>query len=223
MIDPINITNYKLTVPELEEHILWWVCAAGKNGVVAARSFHKFIWNSFSIFTYARHSPSLTSFGVVNLVLNRPYGLETLAHMMRGAGIGAYNQKSVTFKLLASSALNLQTCTIEELMQIRGIGPKTARAFIVHSRPHQRYAILDTHLLKFLRHQGIMAPDKPPTPKKYLELEQAFLRLVDLGGLEVADLDLAIWNHYRETPEVKFDLEGYINDYHQFCTIGCSC
>lgn len=224
MIDPINITNYKLTVPQLEEHILWWVCAAGKNGVVAAKSLSKFLWNAHSIFTYTRHAPALTSFEIVRLVLNRPYGIETLAHMMKGAGIGAYTQKSNTFRLLAmAEKLDLKTVSVEALMAFKGIGPKTARAFVVHSRPQQRYAILDTHLLKFLRHQGIMAPDKPPTPKKYLELEQAFLRIVDLGGLEVADLDLAIWNHYRETPEVKFDLEGYINDYHEFCTIGCSC
>jgi hypothetical protein len=45
MINPTNITNYNLTTAELEEHLLFWVCAAGKNGVVAASNLDKFLKN----------------------------------------------------------------------------------------------------------------------------------------------------------------------------------
>ena len=43
MIDPNGITNYNLTDEQLEEHILFWVCAAGKNGTTAARCLDKFL------------------------------------------------------------------------------------------------------------------------------------------------------------------------------------
>lgn len=216
MVNPEKISNFNLTVPELEENILFWVCAAGKNGVTAARCLSKFLWDSAVIYN-PYNSFVFNIFDTVRLVLRRPYGIETLAHSMRNAGIGCYNQKAMTFKLLVSSALNLQTCTVDELMAIKGIGPKTARAFLVHTRPAQKFAVIDTHLLKFFRHQGIMAPKSTPSGKKYGELERAYLNICDLRGLETADLDLAIWNHYRTKPSEAFDLERYTNDYHQRC------
>ena len=37
MIDPSNITNFNMNKNELEEVILFWVMAAGKNAKVASR------------------------------------------------------------------------------------------------------------------------------------------------------------------------------------------
>lgn len=213
MVDPINITNYNLTKEQLEETILFWVCAAGKNGVTAAKSLDNLL-NKLKA-RFGEHSP---------FILIDKVGMHAaLADLMKESGIGCYNAKAITFAQLVSSAIDLRECTVDELMRIKGIGPKTARAFIVHSRPNQRVAALDTHLLKFLRHQGIITPKSTPTGKKYLELEAAFLSICDIRGLNYADTDLEIWKHYRENPEVKFDIERYTNDYHQYCTIGCSC
>lgn len=213
MIDPTKITNYNLTVPQLEETILWWVCAAGKKGIPAAKALDKLLNTLFH--EYGGKTP----FEHIRYTKTG-----NLAFHMKESGIGNYTQKSNTFHLLAASNLNLQTCSLQELLSIKGIGPKTARAFLVHSRPNQKVAALDTHLLKFLRHQGIMAPKStPPSGKKYFSLESAFISICDLRGLSYADTDLAIWNHYRQNPTVPFDIESYTNDYHQFCTIGCSC
>lgn len=41
MIDPTNITDYNLSKEKLEEVILFWVCAAGKNGVTATKSLER--------------------------------------------------------------------------------------------------------------------------------------------------------------------------------------
>lgn len=223
MIDPKRITDYKLSLPQLEERILWWVCAAGKNGVAAANSIQKFLDKlRTDLVSYNTNPFSL----IANFLLpyTREVGKQKLAERMKEAGIGCYNNKAETFIQLASSAINLQTCTIDELTAIKGIGPKTARAFIMHSRPNQKMAALDTHLLKFLRDQGITAPKSTPSsPTKYKILEIAYLNICGLRGLDAADLDLAIWNHYRETPNIPFDIEEYTNDYHQYCSIGCSC
>lgn len=207
MVNPEKISNFNLSVPELQENILFWVCAAGKNGVTAAKSLDKLLN------TLKDRYGDFTPFGLVDIA----YYHGQLPNYMKNSGIGCYNNKAVTFQLLASSAIDLQTCKVDELMAIKGIGPKTARAFLVHTRPAQKFAVIDTHLLKFLRHQGIMAPKSTPNGKKYNELEKAYLSICELRGLEVADLDLAIWNHYRTKPSKAFDLEGYTNDYHQRC------
>lgn len=212
MINPEKISNFNLTTPELEENILFWVCAAGKNGMTAAKSLNKMLKFLGDMFSH-----HLSPFELLREATCRDREHGSLPGLMKLCGIGCYNNKAETFKLLVSAALNLKTCTVDELMAIKGIGPKTARAFLVHTREAQKFAVIDTHVLKFLRHQGIMAPKSTPSGKKYNELEQVFLTICHLRGLDVADLDLTVWNHYRATPSVSFDLERYTNDYHQRC------
>lgn len=117
---------------------------------------------------------------------------------MKSAGIGCYSQKAITFMQLAESNLNLKSCGVEDLEKIKGIGPKTARCFLIHSRPNQRLAGLDTHILKYLREKGIDAPLSTPPAKKYKKLEQEFIKLADNAGKSVAEFDLEIWLTYRE-------------------------
>lgn len=92
---------------------------------------------------------------------------------------------------------NADLLDLEDLEAIPGIGPKTARCFLIHSRPDQQYAGLDTHVLKFLRDKGHEVPASTPTGKKYKELEKVFLQYAAESGMTVADFDLAIWNQYR--------------------------
>ena len=182
-VDPDKITEYDSSVPELELRILFWVCAAGKNGNTAARCLQSLLnkWKALG------RSP----FAIVRNIPN-------LAQEMKESGIGCYGNKSKTFIQLANSCINLKTCTVDDLEDIYGIGPKTARCFLIHSRPNQRLAGLDTHVLKYLREQGIDAPTSTPTGKKYRELELQFLALADKAGKSVADFDLEIWLSYRK-------------------------
>lgn len=182
-VDPDDVTNYKCTTPELELHILFWVCAAGKNGNAAARGLQKLLekWKRLG----------RTPFAIVRKI---PF----LAQEMKLAGIGCYNNKSVTFLQLAKSNLDLGACSVEDLECIKGCGPKTARCFLIHTRPNQRLAGLDTHALKYLRVNGIDAPKSTPTGRKYRELEQEFLKLADKSGKSIADFDLEIWLSYRK-------------------------
>ena len=187
MIDPTNITNYNLTVPELEEHILWWVCAAGKNGVVAAKCLDKLLKN-LRAFRDKRYSP----FDLVKYC-----DVKDLERKMYSVGIGCYTIKSKTFKDLAESKLDLKTCSVDDLEKIKGIGPKTARCFIIHSRPNQQLAGLDRHILSWLSDLGYKVPKSTPTGSKYKKIEQWFLAEVKKSGKTVSELDLEIWNNYR--------------------------
>lgn len=189
MIDPSNITNYNLTDVELEEHILFWVTAAGKSGRTAARCLEVLL----SALTYNNRSPFTTIKEVYES--NIPY---PLSECMRNFGIGCYNLKSKTFYNLATSGLDLRTCSTEDLEKIKGIGHKTARCFILHSRKGARLSGLDTHMLKHLREMGVEGVPKstPSSKKKYMILEQEVLKLADEAGMYPADYDLKIWNKY---------------------------
>ena len=188
MIDPTKITNYYLTIPQLQEMILFWVCAAGKNGITSARCLDKLL-NS------CQHavSKNYTPFQTIEFIAKN----KNLASEMQKCGIGCFNNKSKTFISLIQSNLDLKKCSVSELEAIPGIGPKTARCFLIHTRKNQNYAGLDTHVLKFLRDKGHVVPKSTPVGKKYLELEQIFLRYAQISGKSVSEFDLEIWNYYR--------------------------
>lgn len=185
MIDPTNITNFNLDTAGLEENILFWVCAAGKNGVTSARALDKLLC--------AWGFNDLSPFDTIKRIRIE----SDLALEMKRNGLGCYNNKSVTFCGLVDAKLNLRTCGLEELEAIKGIGPKTARCFLLHTRPNQRYAGLDTHCLKFLRDRGHSVPKSTPVGKKYRELELLFLEYADNSKMSVSEFDLMIWNNYR--------------------------
>ena len=93
------------------------------------------------------------------------------------------------------------------LESFHGIGMKTSRMIILHSFPGVRCAVLDTHILTFLRSKGHQAPYNTPSSRRtYLELEQNFLYLADKEGKTPADLDAELWRaaSYRQ-PQVKHE------------------
>jgi len=193
MIDPEKVTNYNQSDRELEEFILFWVCAAGKNGTTAARCLDKLL---YSIYVAHKEGPFDAIRDWIKKDAICPTLHSMLPDMMKKAGIGCYNDKARTFAELVLSGIDLRTCTASDLEEIFGIGPKTARCFILHSRKDARVAGLDTHMLKHLRSLGFDAPKNTPTGKKYLDLEKIVLMLSDKAGTNPADYDLAVWNSY---------------------------
>jgi thermostable 8-oxoguanine DNA glycosylase len=182
MIDPTKITNFNSTDNELEEVLLFWVLVAGKNASTISKALEK-ILNSLK---------GSTPFEKIR-------GIEknNLPSLLKNHGIGCYNNKAKALWELVNSNLNLRTCSVEDLEKIYGIGSKTARCFIVHSRPNSTHACLDTHVLKFLRAKGHKVPKGTPSSKKqYKELEQVFLNYVKESGKSVAEFDLEVWNSY---------------------------
>ena len=184
-----KVTNYNMSNSELEEFILFWVCAAGKNGRTAARCLDNLL-NDIN----GKKAPFKTIASVKNL-----------ARKMKSHGIGCYSSKARSFKELATSKLNLKTCAPRDLEEIFGIGPKTARCFILHSRKNAQVAGIDTHMLKHLKKLGYNVPKNTPIGKKYLALEKEVLSLAKEAGMSPADYDLMIWNEYsvKSTPRGK--------------------
>jgi len=112
---------------------------------------------------------------------------------LRRARVGRYRTFVPACRWLVSHPLDLRTVTPQELEQCPGIGQKTARFFVVWTRPHERYAVLDVHVLRWLRKLGHEAPKQTPHGRTYLELEALFLQLADKAGLTPRQLDFEIW------------------------------
>lgn len=205
MIDPEKVTNYEQTEKKLEESILFWVCAAGKNGRTAVRCLNYLLndingyelgpFNAIKIWGYYIH----------------PETQEGWAEMLRDCGIGCYTHKAKTMFQLAVSNLNLKTCSASDLEEIYGIGPKTSRCFILHSRENVQVAGLDTHMLKHLRKLGYDVPRNTPTGNKYLTTEAIVLMLAKEAGMSPAQFDLMVWNRYSVRPSISVGEQGILN------------
>ena len=191
MINPAHITDYNLSQWKLEEVLLFWVCAAGKNATTAARGLQGVLTEGHDTFGKPGQ-PGWRPFDVV-----RFFGRRKLPWALKRNGIGCYRHKARTMWELANSGFNLKTCTVEDLERIYGIGMKTSRCFMIHSRKDAEYAALDTHILKYMADQGYDAPKSTPGRKKYLEIEKQFLALAKRSGKTVSEFDLDLWNEYK--------------------------
>lgn len=182
MIDPSNITNYNMTDAELEEVLIFWICVAGKTAATIAKGVEKLLADIKGGTPFAKI---------------KRYGYKRLPDKLKECGIGCYTLKAKSLWALVNSNLDLRTCSLEELESIPGIGRKTSRCFVMHSRRGAKCAGLDTHILKFLRSKGHEVPKSTPgSAKKYFEVERLFLKYVKESGQTTADFDLKIWRYY---------------------------
>lgn len=178
MNTPLEVTNYNRTKAELEYFWLFCVFVAGKNSDVQLRKLNLFLRDK---------SPTETPFEFIRNNLNE------LRNMLVAAKVGQYARlvQSVT----QSININLETCSVADLMAIYGVGSKTARFFILHTRKDADCVVLDTHVLKWLRMKGIDTPQNTPAPDKYAELENIAKTFIkrDFPYVTMAQADLLIW------------------------------
>jgi endonuclease III len=121
----------------------------------------------------------------------KPGALE--AHL-RHVRTGRYSVLLRAFRWIIEKDLDLATVSVAELEACPGVGPKTARFFVAWTRPHERVAVLDVHILRWLRARGYDAPTSTPRAGElYDQLERAFIAEADERGKTPRELDLAIW------------------------------
>lgn len=194
MIDPNVITKFSRTPNELLEFWLFCLFVRGKNADVQAKKLDQFVQQMGGI-------PKLPErFGMVEFKLRQvkagQYGTLTSAICQTLIQL----EKNPRF-LKSASALDLEA--------LHGVGPKTSRFFILHTRPKARVAVLDTHILQYLTDRGNKNVPRvtPSAGRRYSELEEAFLFDADFYGVDPAAFDLAIWRASRES---------YPRDWHRF-------
>jgi thermostable 8-oxoguanine DNA glycosylase len=190
MVDPWNITNYGRTSSELEELILFCVAVAGKTAGVIAQALDEFL---------VSHAGT-TPFDKIRRLASRG----RLLPAIRNSRLGKHMRLTKAFAELARSNINLKACSCKDLEAIYGIGPKTARFFILHTRPDQQLAALDTHILRYMRELGYPnMPRSTPTGQRYLQIEQDFIKLARRRRRDIAEFDLWIWRQYARAAKVS--------------------
>lgn len=178
MIDPTNPTNYNRTQSELEEWLLFCVVVAGKSSFQQAKKLDEFL--------------SLEEFGSPFQKIFQMFCRGTLVDNLKKVRMGQYERIGYIFGVL--SHYKISDITLAVLEGIKGIGPKTARFYFLHSFPDMEIAVLDVHILSWLREHGYAAPKSTPNLKKYLALEKIFLSEAKKRNMSAAELDIQIWN-----------------------------
>lgn len=172
--------KYDRTDEELEAFLIFAICVAGKNADQTIEKVKKML-RSHSPFAFLRAVRKTSS----------------IDELIKAFRMGQYDRIGSAINGVIDANLDLRTCTPDQLEAIRGIGPKTARFFIMFTRPNQRMACLDTHILAWLRDRGIKAPKTTPSGKSYARLEETFLSICDEKGMDPTTMDYAIWQEQR--------------------------
>jgi thermostable 8-oxoguanine DNA glycosylase len=185
VIDPTDFSQVTASQWNIEEALLFWCVVAGKSASQMSVKLDAFLANLCD--RYKEKTP----FDAVRAAIrDRRLHIE-----LRRVKMGKYTLLGQCFRAVIE--LDPYTCSLEELEDIPGIGPKTARCFLLHSRPGARVAGLDTHVLKWLRAWGNDVPlSTPQSRRAYLRIEEMFLQKCDEFGMEPSDLDLRVWMHY---------------------------
>ena len=193
MITPTNITNYNRTQAELEEFLMFAIIVAGKTAKTQAEKLNLFL-QDHPVKNGTLNDKKDSPFEFIERILD----LNMLKLWMMDCKLGQYNRLDKAFKGILQFKGKLDSVTLDELESIEGIGPKTARFFILHSRPDQQVACLDTHILKWMGSKGYKVPKTTPSKKKYKQIESDFLHECHKVGKKVADMDLEIWKSYAK-------------------------
>lgn len=187
-VDPTEAVRYDRDDYELELFWLFAGCVAGKNAKTTATCLNRFL-NLIGPPTNGEDGPFSR--------VRHAYYSDRLGPALIESRLGQYKKlERFMTESAVTKLLDLRHDPVSVLECIHGVGPKTARFFVMFTRPDARYAALDTHILKFLRHNGVNAPKSTPSAgPRYLELEQEFLKLVP-PGMTPGEFDLQIWTAY---------------------------
>lgn len=185
-IDPTQVTNFHRSQEELQQFALFCLFVAGKSSAIMTKKLDQFLRCVDEPFVF----------------LNGLRSLGALRGHLEDCKIGQYNRLEKTIgKLLdewCHNAFFLRYIEVEKLEKIMGM--KSARFFLLCTRPNQEVAVLDTHLLAHLRTLGYDAPKATPSSKgQYHKWEKILLDEIKKSGMTPAEYDLKVWTDRSQT------------------------
>lgn len=168
-----TIVNYSerqtnLSDHELEVYFLFCVAVAGKRASVVARKVD-----------------ALAEY------IGQPFLKRVTVTDMRIFALGKYDmmQRMLDyFSSIEDPGAWLRTASLEDLLRIPAVGNKTARFFLTHCLGANDYAIIDTHVKRWLSEIG-----HPINGLSYSDLEKIFLYEAKKREMSPSTLDLLIW------------------------------
>jgi thermostable 8-oxoguanine DNA glycosylase len=171
---------------EKEYFLIFSILVAGKKASIAMEK----TWRLLE-FTWGDETP----FDYIYFLIKK----ERLMLQLHQVKIGQYDRINRALRDIIK--LDVNTCTLDDLLACHGVGSKTARFFLTHTRKDAEYAVLDTHILKWLKGIiGSSVPKSTPSGKKYLQLEKKCIDLLKLHfpKLSLAEADFEIWKRFAK-------------------------
>jgi len=195
-IDPYKITDYHRSDKDLELFLLFCIVVAGKTAYIQADKLDQFL---ISIKNRLMMPDNISPFQIIKSA--DQHGI--LLQEIQEAKLGQYKKINAAFKFISENKIDLRKTTTDGLELIPGVGMKSSRFFLLHSdiTDKDQIAILDTHILKFIKENiDDRAPKSTPTIKvTYKYWEDLFLYWCQCNNKNVADFDLDIWKSYART------------------------
>jgi thermostable 8-oxoguanine DNA glycosylase len=185
-IDPQNITDTQRSDAQLEQFLLFAISVAGKRAAMTSSKLDQFL---------AGHG-ELTPFEYLQA------WDATLLSIAERVRLGQYKRIVRAFREVVKFKGKLRRITFDDLVGVFGIGPKTANFFLLHSREGYSCAVLDTHILRWMREtHGVATPKTTPSGKRYHELAEVCQQLMakSYPDRTMADADLEIWKMMSTT------------------------
>ena len=178
-IDQYRITKDNRTPTQLLHFLLWTTVVAGKRSDVQTTKFNQL---------FEEQEPE----DLINQHGNAVRGA------LRSVGMGQETRLTKCWRHIANNIrpTHLRNIDRDILVQVPGIGMKTASFFIAHSQAWPEIAVLDTHILKWLRDQfpKLSIPRiTPQQPQEYKDIEALFLGRSCQLNISPTDLDNLIW------------------------------
>jgi thermostable 8-oxoguanine DNA glycosylase len=186
MINPEQVFLYDASTVQLEEFLLFSICVAGKTARTQAKALHEFLNHGLENTSPFERIRTLISLGVLRESLEK-------------SKLGQYTKLEKAYTQLVESNLDLRTCSASDLEAIHGVGFKTSRFFLMYTRPNYECAVLDTHILKYMRDTMGLPHVPKTTPGNYAtynHYEKMFIEHAKHLGRNIAELDLEIWTRY---------------------------
>lgn len=186
-VDPTQIPK-KMTIEELEYFVLFAICVAGKGAKQTQEKLNQ----------YLESRNKCSPFNIVKIDMEDYGGFNALEYNLKKVKIGQYKRIEKAFREVVKLDVT-KDLTVEKLEAIPGIGPKTARFIVLYTNPDADCAVIDTHVLKFLKKEypAFDVPKSTPSKgRKYKELEELFQYSAKRAGKSVRELDSEVWQFY---------------------------
>ncbi len=174
---------------EKEYFLIFSVIVAGRNAKMAVEK----TWRLLE-FTWGEETP----FDLIKHYIDH----NTLTQKLKSLKIGQYTRIEKALKDIIN--LNVETCTLEDLLACHGVGNKTARFFLLNTRKNAEYAVLDTHVLKWLNNllgNWRSVPKSTPTSEsRYALWEYEAIQAMKQEYPErtLAQADFEIWKTFAK-------------------------
>ena len=213
MIIPTSITNFDRSNNQLLEFAIFAVCVAGKNPDQTAKKVGA-LWedpNFQTAISFQWGDPPETDIRYEQYVF-------VIGEYLKAYKIGQYDRLSRVIYFLNQNREQLRTIMFDDLVNFKGIGPKTAAFFLLHSRRHFFKPVIDTHICKYMATKGIEMK-VTSSLHKYLanaKLVRFWIRH-DFPDMSMAEADLHLWTKFSgredkpkmagpsDTPQPIFD------------------